>query len=54
MKLLGSNYRHLKTENLLFFHGSISVSEKLSLYRFFWVQNFFSIFWVFLAGPVAG
>ena len=33
MKLSGTNYRHLKTENLLLIHGSIS--EKLSLYRFF-------------------
>ena len=33
MKLSGTNYRHLKTENLLLFHGSIS--EKLSLYQNF-------------------
>ena len=45
MKLSGSNYRHLKTENLLFFQGSIR--EKLSLYRFFWIQNFFFDFFGF-------
>ena len=33
MKLSGTNYRHLKTENPCSIGGSIS--EKLSLYRFF-------------------
>ena len=49
MKLSGSNYRHLKTENLLLFHGSIS--EKLSLYRFFWLQIFFFDFFGFFGRP---
>ena len=39
MKLSGTNYPLLKTENLLLIHGSIS--EKLSLYRFFGTQFFF-------------
>ena len=49
MKLSGTNYPLLKTENLLLIHGSIS--EKLSLYRFFGTQKKKLIFWVFLAGP---
>ena len=51
MKLSGTNYRLLKTENLLLIHGSIS--ETLSLYRFFGPQkeHFLGFF---LAGPVAG
>ena len=52
MKLSGTNYPLLKTENLLLIQGSIS--EKLSLYRIFGTQKKI-IFWVFfLAGPVAG
>ena len=37
MKLSGTNYCHLKTENLLLIHGSIS--EKLSLYLIFGTQK---------------
>ena len=49
MKRSGTNYRHLKTENLLLFQGSIR--EKLSLYRFFWVQIFFFDFFGFFGRP---
>ena len=49
MKLSGSNYRHLKTENLLLFHGSIR--EKLPLYRFFLLQKKIFDFWVFFGWP---
>ena len=48
MKLSGTNYRHLKTENLLLFHGSIR--EKLSLYRFE-PKIFFFDFFVFFGRP---
>ena len=59
MKLSGTNYPLLKTENLLLIHGSIS--EKLSLYRFFGTQFFFLIFLFFSvffdisrSGPASG
>ena len=48
MKLSGTNYPLLKTENLLLIHGSIS--EKLSLYQK--IEQFF--FSIFLAGPGSG
>ena len=49
MKLSGTNYPLLKTENLLLIQGSIS--EKLSLYQQF--EHFF-FFSIFLAGPGSG
>ena len=45
MKLSGSNYRHLKTEKPLLFHGSIR--EKLSLYQNFRTKKEFFLW----AGP---